>query len=256
MKKYTTNNGIVIGDDRMEFIDLHSHILPEVDDGSDSMEQTVNMLKIAYEEGIRVMVATSHYYPGRFEEPISVLNNKLIQIQDRIADLLPDLELLLGCEIYYNHESIGLLKEGVIPTIADTRYILVEFSPLTEYRYLKNGLSDFILEGYIPILAHVERYENVVKDMGRVMELIDIGVCIQVNAMSITGEMGKGYQAITKKLLKYQYVHIIATDAHSERTRAPRLHKCYRLVCTKYGRDYANDMFLHNQLKILKNHYL
>lgn len=240
----------------MEFIDLHSHILPEIDDGSSSMIQTINMLKIAYEEGIRVVVTTPHYYPGRFEEPADVLRSRLIQVKENIADILPDMELLLGCEIYYTHESIGLLKTGVIPTIADTRYILVEFSPLAEYQYLKNGLRDFILEGYLPILAHVERYENVVKDIERVMELIEIGVCIQVNAMSVTGDMGRIYQNITKKLLKYQSIHIIATDAHSEISRAPRLNKCYRMVSNKWGKDYANEMFVYNQLKILKNKYL
>lgn len=240
----------------MGFIDMHSHILPQVDDGSRNMEQTISMLKIAYEEGIRTIVATSHYYPGRFEEPAKVLIERLKEVKECIADTLPDMELFLGSEIYYSHDSIRLLKEGVIPAIADTGYILVEFSPFAEYRYLKSGVQDFILEGYIPILAHAERYKNVVKDLDRVMELIDTGVCIQVNAMSITGEMGRNYQRIAKKLLKNQCVHIIATDAHSERSRAPRMKKCYEYAAKKYGIDYAEELFLYNQKKILKNQYL
>lgn len=240
----------------MGFIDMHSHILPDIDDGARSMEQTISMLKIAYEEGIRTMVATSHYYPGRYEEPAEVLRSRLREVQNITADILPDMELSLGCEIYYSHESIRLLKEGIIPTIGDTGYVLVEFSPLAEFRYLKSGLQDFILEGYTPIIAHVERYENVVKDMNRVLELIDMGVVIQVNAMSITGEMGRTYQGITKKLLKNQYVHIVATDTHSERSRAPRMKKCYELVSKKYGKEYAGELFMDNQLKILSDQYL
>ncbi|MFV0343655.1 MAG: CpsB/CapC family capsule biosynthesis tyrosine phosphatase [Anaerocolumna sp.] len=240
----------------MGFIDMHSHILPGIDDGARSMEQTILMLKLAYEEGIRTMVATSHYYPDRFHEPAEVLRSKLEEVNEAMKDILPDLNLVLGCEIYYSHENIRLIKEGIIPTMGGTNYILVEFSPLAEYRYLKSGLSDFILEGYIPILAHVERYNNVVKDMSRVKELMDMGVCIQVNAMSVTGETGKTYQSITKKLLKNEYVHIIATDAHSDRTRAPRMKKCYELVSKKYSREYANELFGYNQTKILNNQYL
>lgn len=240
----------------MGFIDMHSHILPDVDDGSRDMEQTINMLKIAYEEGIRTIVATSHYYPGRFEEPAVMLRERLQSVQESIADTLPDLKLLLGSEIYYSHQSINLLKKGIIPTIADTRYILVEFSPLAEYRYLKGGLQNLVLEGYAPILAHVERYENVVKNLDRVMELIDMGAYIQVNSMSITGEMGRTYQEITKKLLKNLCVHIVATDAHSINNRPPRMKKSYEIVCKKYGKVYANELFFDNQLKILKNLYI
>ena len=240
----------------MGFIDMHSHILPEIDDGSRDMEQTINMLKIAYEEGIRTMVATSHYYQGRYEEPAEVLREKLKNVKDNIADTLPEMELLLGCEIYYSHQSTNLLKKGIIPTIADSRYILVEFSPLAEYRYLKNGLQELILEGYSPILAHVERYENVAKNMDRVMELIDMGVYIQVNSMSITGEMGRTYQEMTKRLLKNLCVHIVATDAHNIRSRSPRMKKCFDIVCKKYGKVYANELFIDNQLKIIKNQYI
>lgn len=235
---------------------MHSHILPEIDDGSKSMEETISMLKIAYEEGIRAVVATSHYYQGRFEEPATVLGERLTSVRECIADTLPEMELYLGSEIYYSHESIHLLKQGIIPTIADSRYILVEFSPLAEYRYLKGGLQELILEGYSPILAHVERYENVIKNIDRVLELIDMGVYIQVNSMSITGEMGRGYQEITKRLLKNLCVHIVATDAHSIKTRAPRMKKCFEIVSKKYGKIYANEIFADNQIKILKNQYI
>ncbi len=240
----------------MGFIDMHSHILPDIDDGSENIEQTINMLKIAYEEGIRAVVATSHYYQGRFEEPATVLRERLTDVRNSIANTLPEMNLYLGSEIYYSHESIQLLKQGTIPTIADTRYILVEFSPLAEYLYLKRGLQTFILEGYSPILAHVERYENVIKNIDRVLELIDMGVYMQVNAMSITGEMGRGYQESTKRLLKNLCVHIVATDAHSIRIRAPRMKKCYEMVSKKYGKVYANELFMDNQLRILKNQYI
>lgn len=240
----------------MEFIDMHNHILPNIDDGSSSMEETIHMLRIAYDEGIRTIVTTSHFYPGRFEVPLERLKERFKEVKECAADVLPKVDLLLGCEIFYSHDSIRLVKEKVIPVMADTRYVLVEFSPLADYRYIKTGLQSFILEGYSPILAHVERYENVVNHIDKVVELIEMGVCIQVNAMSITGEMGRAYQSISKKLLKNHCVHIIATDAHGEKFRVPRLKKCYNLVLKKYGKEYADELFMNNQQKILMNQYV
>jgi protein-tyrosine phosphatase len=238
------------------FIDIHSHILPEIDDGSKSMEQTIKMVKLAYEEGIRTMVATPHYHEDSYWKPISLLEDCLERVKEAVKDIVPDMKILLGSEIYYSHESIRLLRENKIPTLSGTRYILVEYSIMADYKYIKNGLQDFILAGYIPIIAHIERYEDVTKDLERIMEFIDMGVYIQANATSITGEIGRRYQIITKKLLKNNYIHLIATDAHSECIRAPRMKKCYNHIIKKYGNAYAEELFMGNQRKLLSDQYI
>ncbi|MGB8452071.1 MAG: CpsB/CapC family capsule biosynthesis tyrosine phosphatase [Anaerocolumna sp.] len=238
------------------FIDIHSHILPEIDDGSKSMEQTIHMVKLAYEEGIRTMVATPHFHEGSYEHPPSILEYKLQKVKEAVKDIVPEMNILLGSEIYYSHEIVRLLRRNRMPAIAGTKYILVEFSTMADYRYIKNGLQEFVMEGYLPVIAHVERYVDVTKDLGRVMELIDMGVCIQVNADSITGETGRYYHGIAKKLLKYQYIHIIATDTHSDGARAPRIRKCFDYVVKKYGDEYAKELLIDNQRKILSDQYI
>ncbi len=238
------------------FIDIHSHILPELDDGSESMEQTIRMVKLAFEEGTRTIVATPHYCCGRYEPSPEILQDSLQKVQEAIKDKVPDMNLMLGSEIYYSQESIRLLRNNRILTLAGTGYVLLEFSPLAEFRYIKNGLQEFIMEGYNPILAHVERYWNVIKDLEQVQDFIEMGVGIQVNAMSVTGEMGKGCQAAVKKLLKNQSVHLIATDAHNLAIRAPRLRKCYGCIVKKYGNSYGEELFYGNQKKILANQSL
>jgi protein-tyrosine phosphatase len=236
-----------------EFIDIHSHLLPGLDDGSNSMEQTINMLKIAYEEGIRAIIATPHCKDERTLHSMSVLQESLEAVKEEIQNLLPDLSLYLGSEIYYSHESIKYLQENKIPTLADTKYILVEFSPIADYRYMKNALQELLLEGYSPVIAHIERYEVLAKKLDLVEELIEMGAYVQVNAMSIIGESGRLYQSITKKLLKNNLVHMVATDAHSDKARAPKLIKCYSHLVKKYGEEYAKELIRGNQLKLLSN---
>lgn len=238
------------------YIDIHSHLLPQLDDGSTSMEQTKNMLKIAFTEGIRTIIATPHYHEGRSMNSILIVEESLKKVKEEIGILMPQMNFLLGSEIYYSHESVKLLNSKQIPTMADSKYVLVEFSPIAEYRYIKNGLQEFLLEGYCPILAHVERYSNVTKELERVEEFIDMGAYIQVNAMSITGETSKSYQGIAKKLLKKGYIHFIATDSHSDGARAPRLKKCVEIITKKYGEAYAKELLIENQTKILSNEYL
>ncbi|MDF2589533.1 MAG: Protein-tyrosine-phosphatase [Anaerocolumna sp.] len=238
------------------FIDIHSHILPQLDDGSSSMEQTLRMLKIAYDDGIRTMIATPHAHDGRGACDKEVMEQKLKDVKEAIKDTYPGMKLYLGSEIYYSHDSIKKLNDKKYPAMADTKYVLVEFSPMAEFRYIKNGLQEFILDGFNPIVAHVERYYYVVKDLERVDELIQMGACIQVNAASITGEFGKEYQGITKKLIKNNFIHFLSTDAHSDGNRAPRLKKCVDYLTKKYGEEYISEILIHNAEKLLLNQYI
>lgn len=238
------------------FIDVHSHILPGIDDGSKTMDQTMNMLRMAYEDGIRTIIATPHAHEGRMQITISDLEESVKRVQENCIKRYPDMKLYLGCEIYYSHESIRLLNEKLIPTIAGTRYILVEFSPLAEFRYIKNALQEFLLEGYYPIIAHVERYRHITKDFNNVQEIINMGAYIQVNAMSITGEYGKEYQSAAKKLLKYDCIHLLGTDSHSDGGRSPRVRRCVDYILKKYGERYVREMLINNGNKVLSGQYI
>ena len=233
--------------------DMHCHIIPGVDDGSVDMEQTINMLKIAYEDGIRGIIATPHYHIGRVVADISQCQWKLGDMLKNIEDMNMDMELYLGNEIYYFSDAMGKLVNDEIRTMADSSYILLEFDPKTEYGRILHAVNDTAINGYIPIIAHVERYECMVEKPDRCVEIMDRGALLQVNASSVMGSHGKEIQKFIKKLMKKRYVSFVASDAHSDRHRAPRLSECYMYVKKKFGEDYANEIFCYNQIRIIED---
>lgn len=240
----------------MDFIDIHSHILPQLDDGARNLEQTISMLKIAYSEGIRRMIATVHYREGRQMHSRQTLEKTLDMVKDKIRDSLPQMELYLGEEIYYSHQCVELLNQKEIFGLAGSRYVLIEFSPGVDFTYMKSGLARLIYEGYMPILAHVERYECLHKATDFVMDLVDMGTYLQANSKSITGESGRAYKKLTKQLFKYSLIHFIATDTHNDNSRQPKMLKSYEYVCKNYGEEYANRLYMSNPHKIITNQYI
>ncbi|WMJ85797.1 CpsB/CapC family capsule biosynthesis tyrosine phosphatase [Anaerocolumna sp. MB42-C2] len=238
------------------YIDIHDHILPGVDDGAQSMEQTLRMFKIAYEEGIRTVIATPHFYTGSKIPSMAELRDCLIRVTEELNKVLPQMSLYLGGEIYYSQKCISLLINKQIPALADSRYLLVEFQVMAEYQYIKKAVQEILINGYIPILAHIERYESLVKELGQVQELVNMGAYVQINAQSIMGDNGFTYKRITRKLLKNNLVHIIATDSHNDGEKAPRVKKCAAYLTKKYGEAYTNDLLQENQKKIIRNQYI
>ena len=130
-----------------KFIDIHTHILPEVDDGSGSMEETIKMLQLAQEQQIATIIATPHYIPGGRNVPVEVLRQKLEQVQAEASKVNPNMKLFLGNEIYYSDSVIEDLKAGKILTLADSRYVLVEFSTKDTDQHIYRALSDLIRNG-------------------------------------------------------------------------------------------------------------
>ncbi|WFR57875.1 capsular biosynthesis protein [Anaerocolumna sp. AGMB13025] len=233
------------------FIDIHNHLLPGVDDGPKSIEQTINMLRIAYAEGTRTIIATPHYQEDRYMVNKVVLEEKVREVSKAAKSAGIEMDIFLGCEIYYNHNCVKLLKEKVIPTMAGTKYVLVEFIPVADSRYIKNALQEILLEGFCPIVAHIERYEAFIKDLTFIENLLDMGVYMQVNSMSITNSWGKKNKSATRKLLRNNLIQFVATDAHNELKRIPRIRKCYNFLRKKYGEAYADELLFGNQQKLL-----
>ncbi|RDU21986.1 CpsB/CapC family capsule biosynthesis tyrosine phosphatase [Anaerosacchariphilus polymeriproducens] len=239
-----------------KFIDIHNHLLPWLDDGSKSLEQTENMLKIAYKEGVRTIIVTPHFKGENDYNFYNHVEDVLETVKSNLNDYTSQITLKLGCEIFYSHDCLHLLNEKIIPTMADSRYILVEFFPMADYQYIRNAVQELLFGGYYPILAHIERYHNIIKDMNQVKRLIDMGSYIQVNAMSIEGKAGFSIYRATNALLKNDLVHFVATDAHSEFTRAPKIKQCSKYLTRKFGKSYMQKLLLENPNKILKNEYL
>lgn len=232
-------------------IDMHCHILPGVDDGSASIEQTMSMLKLAYGDGTRVMIATPHYHIGRMVTDKKQCQERLEQVKKHLQTIGMDMELHLGCEIYYFSEAMDKVTDNEVSTLAGSSYVLIEFEPKVDYQRIQRAVSNVAGEGYVPILAHIERYMCLMDKPDRCQELIEHGALLQVNASSVVGKHGKDIQKFIKKQMKKRHISFVASDAHGDTARRPRLMDAYEYVKKKIDEDYANDIFRNNQLKVI-----
>lgn len=232
--------------------DIHCHILPGVDDGAKSMEQSMEMIDIAYENGIDTIIATPHHMPeGRNVSPTGI-KERVAKLQAYADEKDYDMTILPGNEIYYHSDVAEMLDEKQICTLAGSSCVLVEFSPMDESRYIRNSLAELQNMGYDPIIAHVERYMSLLKaPFEKIQELRDMGILIQVNANSVMGGFGKPTKAIVEKLLKNRLVDFIGTDAHSSGTRSPAIRECAEYLSSKYPADYVEELLYVNAEKYI-----
>lgn len=239
------------------YIDIHSHILPVLDDGAKSFAQSLNMLKIAHENNVTRIIATPHYKEHRMVHSVDTIDARMRQLREAVAESgMKEIKIYRGTEIYYHRNVVELLNNQVISTLADTSYVLVEFSPKDEYSYIRSGLYELLSAGYRPVIAHIERYESIMRKMERVEELIRMGCYVQVNSGSIMGKFGFHTKLDTGKLLKHHLVHFVASDAHNDVNRAPLLDKCARKLSRKIGDGYVERIFYGNAKKLLNNEYI
>lgn len=235
------------------FIDIHSHILPGVDDGSDSLETSMRMLKCAAADGILKIILTPHNKPGHRHMHFSKMPAKVEELCNMMREEDINIELHMGNELYYRNGLLDELENGTAKTLAASNYVLVEFNPMEDYDYIRNGIYSLLMGGYYPILAHAERYQNVCAKKYRINDLIEMGCYIQVNAGSVMGKFGQKTKRIVKNMLKRQIIHFIATDAHDLGKRAPSLSKCADYVSKKYGEDYSEKLFYENPLYVIED---
>jgi protein-tyrosine phosphatase len=234
-----------------DFTDIHCHILPGLDDGSQSLDETMEMLRIAQAEGIRRMIVTPHYKEGRRCAYPDAIVERMYEIQDILDREGMDIVLFPGNEIYYTSDLEEKIESGRILSMNGTDHMLIEFSPFEEYVYIRNAMDDVRSLGYTPILAHVERYECMLKDAKRVEELNSMGCMIQVNASSVTGDNGFKVKQFVHKLLKQSLVDFIGTDAHNTGRRRPAMMKCAEVLYKKYGAEYAEALLTRNAEELL-----
>lgn len=234
-------------------IDIHCHILPGVDDGSPDMATSLEMLRIAEKNGITHMILTPHHKP--MHHNVSPEHNVAYRkrLREAAKDAGIEVKLFSGNEIYYSDETMEELIDGKICSLAGSDYVLVEFHPTNPYKAIQNAVSRVQAAGFIPIIAHVERYSDIVAHPSRVKDLIEMGSFIQVNASSIMGKYGFGISHFTKKLLKEELVHFVASDAHDTGRRAPNLLDCRNYVERKYGEDYGKKLFFTNPANVIRN---
>ncbi len=238
------------------YFDIHSHILPGVDDGAMDMEETRRMLFLAQQEGIRIIVATPHYTAGRSKYSAEHFRAVYEEVSRLIEEAAGGLQVILGSELFYNMEMLEDLKKGLALTIDNTRYILVEFHPSDSFHHIRVGLYQCIFGGYIPILAHAERYQCLVKNPHLIYELIKLGVYIQLNLTSITGTILDPKVRYCHHLLKNGWVHFLGTDAHGAFERVPCIGEAVNIIQKRYGEKMVRTLLWDNPMTMLEDRHI
>lgn len=213
-------------------IDLHSHILPGIDDGSPNMESSLAMAKMAAEDGIHTIIATPHF---THDCTRSSLENAVADLQDAVTAAGIDIIILVGAEI----PSQMALTVAWEFCLADSSFLLLEFphnylpadSTLIIAKLLENGIT--------PIIAHPERNKSIFHDPFKLAPLIAAGAQSQVTAESLTGELGAGFRNCAEYLLRRNMVHYLATDSHSPAFRKPILSKAVKHAAKIIGKEQA-----------------
>ena len=239
-------------------IDIHSHIVFDVDDGPQSRGESKVLLEEAYTQGVRTIVSTSHRRKGMFETPEDKIAANFSEVKQLAQEIGPDLTILYGAEIYFSGDALEKLEKDLIPRLNGTRYALIEFSMNTPYRDIHSALSKILLLGITPVIAHIERYHALENDEKRVKELINMGCYTQINSSSVLkpklfGDAHKFMKKRAAYFLEKNLVHVVASDMHNLDNRPPFMKEAYELITKKYGRDRARDLFETNPAKILRD---
>ncbi|MBR6513800.1 MAG: hypothetical protein IKT46_03090 [Clostridia bacterium] len=237
----------------MELVDLHNHALYACDDGPKSEKDMQSLIDAIYKDSIRHLCLTPHYHPGYFGENSERADRSFEKLSRYAAEKYPDLKLYRGNELRYDRGCVEWIKSGRCHAINDTNYVLVDFSHSAEGDEIVKGTNSILSAGYIPVLAHVERYRKVAKDMDFVRELRENGVVIQVDAQSILGVFGFGSKRCCKRMLALGLVDLVATDAHGSVIRPPSISDSYKYIEKHFGHRYAEAVCIHNPYAILQN---
>lgn len=235
----------------MGLIDMHCHIIPGVDDGSRSFDMSLAMLKQAAQEGITGIVATPHCRPERWDYQPDLLKERLQKLKELAVGEHIDMCFWLGSEIRWRGGVPEYLADEAYLTIADTDAVLVEFGTEDSLRTMDRALDNLLAQGYRPVIAHVERYECLHKNVDSLEEWVDRGVLIQCNASSLDGTDSFAITHFARKLLKNELIHLIGTDSHSDTWRRPQMRECRRFLEKKCSSAYAKALLQGNAEKLL-----
>ena len=251
-------------------IDLHSHLLPNLDDGPRTLEDSIQMCRISYQDGIKTIIATPHILPGIYKNDRSTILSKVHELNEAIKRLgvgiqtpnsppagelvrragelrTPNSELSLkilpGADVHFSSDILQRYEDEEIVTVNDRgRYLMIEFAFQGIPYQAEEVLFQLLTRGIIPIISHPERNMEIGQRPKRYYEMVRMGCLGQVTAMSLTGEFGSGVRRIAEKLLTKRLVHMIASDAHSTDGRPPILSAAVKAAEKIVGKEEAIKM--------------
>lgn len=235
-------------------IDLHSHIMPGIDDGSQDIYDSIEMAEIAEDSGVEVIVATPHSnFKGVYENYYDhYFKQRFAHLKQALKDNNLSLTLIEGMEIMASDDIIQKLNSHQLITLNHTDVPLVEFDFFVHFDYIHYIVEQLLKNGYRPLIAHPERYFCIIKDPDRVRTLLKMGALIQCNKSSILGHFGLNIKTCVDYLLKEKLVTVVASDSHGIDVRTPDMSEIQFYLDLKYGSKMAELLLESNPKKILK----
>lgn len=234
-------------------IDIHCHILPYIDDGADSMDHALDMADIAVSTGVSAICVTPH--TNLFQGSPNYESAELTDLFDRFVAALHQeripLTVYRGAEIFADSVSLDLVKEGRIRTMNGTRHCLMEFDFDESPGVIEHTVKNYVDAGYVPVIAHPERYECVIEDPLLVRFWLEMGALSQINKGSVLGKFGSACEMCADFLLDEELVSCVASDAHSPYMRTTEMREIERYLARVYSREFSNLLLKENPRRIL-----
>lgn len=235
--------------------DIHCHILHGVDDGSGNMSDSIEMAQLAAESGTKGIVVTPHCnIPGMFDNYWSgELADRVCALRKEIDRRKIPLEIYPGQEVFLSRNFDEHLQKGEFITLNNSRYMLVELDFRIDGASAFSKLEVLVSKGYVPVVAHPERYGFIIENPAVVSRLRSLGCLVQLNSGSIAGDFGHYIRKTADFIARKRFADFIASDAHSQYSRTPNLSPVHEFVCEEISYDYADVLFRINPVKVLNN---
>jgi protein-tyrosine phosphatase len=240
-------------------IDLHTHLLPNIDDGPDTLEQALTLCRIAVENATTHAVVTPHIHPGRWENTRHTIQQACQNLQSELQSNNIPLQLGFAAEVRLSDQIMRQIENNQIPFYGEVdgyQIMLLEF-PHGHIIPGSDKLITWLMKHNIrPLIAHPERNKQIMKDPTQLQPFIKAGCWLQVTAGSVTGNFGEHAQHIAHQLLKDDFVTVLASDGHNARARQPALKQAFDAIAGQYGAERAQRLTLHTPAKITASQFI
>jgi len=235
-------------------IDIHNHVIYKFDDGPKTLDESIELLKMAADQGITDVFATSHFNEVVNKDQEDDYFTKLNHLQETLKEQKIPIRLYSGSEMFFHHYIHQTLAKLNVGTLAKTNhYVLMEFPLYLMPVGAEETLFNLTMEGYRPIIAHPERYSALHNHPEKILHFIRHGGLLQVNAGSVLGGFGRTVQKISLWLIENQYAHFLASDAHSPNGRGFKLAEAVAALEKDFDKDYIQTLVYDNPQKIIDN---
>ena len=239
-------------------IDIHSHILPGIDDGAQTLDDAIALAKYAVARGITHSVITPHIHPGRYDNDVDTISAAFNLLQNEIKEQNITLKIAYAAEVRISVEMMDLINQNKIPFLGQTQgknILLLEF-PHSHILPGSEKLVNWLTQRNIkPIIVHPERNKELQADFSKISPFLKAGCLLQVTGGSLIGKFGPKSQQIAQLLIENKWAHFVATDAHNLKHRPPDLSEVNKYLKSTVGETHAKQLLYDNPWSIVKDKF-